>query len=166
MISLFLIILGYLKSIFRGVFTVDGVVGGQKNWLNLVGKFWCTHRIAWTLYHLTIICFGLSKTSLMEKNWPTKEQPKTMLPSFSPLNHKSSIPMELWNYPKNGKRSTIIMAHMGHNFSSDTTPNNEVLRSGLKFGWLESYFMVLPTKKIFSFWQIFAEIVGVQFSDF
>ena len=49
---------------------------------------------------------------------------------------------------------------MGHNFSSDTTPKNEVVRSGLKFGWLESYLMVLPTKKIFSFWQIFTEIGG------
>ena len=29
------------------------------------------------------------------KNWPTKKQPKTMTPSFSPLNHRSSIPMEL-----------------------------------------------------------------------
>ena len=43
----------------------------------------------------SIICFGLCKTSLMEKNWPTKEQPKTMSPSFSPLNHRSSMPMEL-----------------------------------------------------------------------
>ena len=39
--------------------------------------------------------------------------------------------------------------HMGHNFSSDTTPKNEVVGSGLKFGWLESYLMILPTKCIF-----------------
>ena len=31
---------------------------------------------------------------------------------------------------------------MGHNFSSDTTPKNEAIRSGLKFCWLESYLMV------------------------
>ena len=37
----------------------------------------------------------VTQTSLMEKNCPTKEQPKTMSPSFSPLNHRSSIPMEL-----------------------------------------------------------------------
>ena len=78
----------------------------------LVGKFWCTHCTARTLRRLNIICFGLCKTSLMEKNWPTKEQPKTMSPSFSPVYHRSSIPMELWNCPKNGKRSRIIMAHM------------------------------------------------------
>ena len=49
---------------------------------------------------------------LGEKNWPTKEQPKTMSPSFSSRNHRSSILMKLWNYPKNGRRSRLIMAHM------------------------------------------------------
>ena len=37
--------------------------------------------------------------------------------------------------------------YMGHNFSSDTTPKNEVFWSGLKFGWLEFYLMIPPTKK-------------------
>ena len=54
---------------------------------------------------------------------------------------------------------------MGHNFLSDTTPKNEVVRLGLKFGWLESYLVVIATKKLFSFWQIFAEIGGVQLLD-
>ena len=40
---------------------------------------------------------------------------------------------------------------MGHNFLSDITPKNEVLRSVLKFGWLESYLIILPTKNFFRF---------------
>ena len=58
------------------------------------------------------------------------------------------------------KDVNILDLYMGHNFSSDTSPKNEVVRPGLRFGWLESYLMVLSTKFFFSFWQIFAEIGG------
>ena len=34
----------------------------------------------------------------------------------------------------NNLMKEIKIIHMGHNFSSDTTPKNEVVRSGLKFG--------------------------------
>ena len=37
----------------------------------------------------------------------------------------------------------LNVVYMGHNFWSDTTPKNEVVRSGLKFGWLESYLMLI-----------------------
>ena len=62
--------------------------------------------------------------------------------------------------------SRFLNIYMGHNFSNDITPKNEVVRSGLKFGWLEIYLMVLLTKKFFSFWRIFSDVGGVQFSDF
>ena len=52
---------------------------------------------------------------------------------------------------------TINMNIYIHNFSSDTNPKNEVVRSGLKFGCFESHFMVLPAKEFFSFWQIFSD---------
>ena len=41
----------------------------------------------------------------------------------------------------------FLTLYMGHNLSSDTTPKNKVVRSGSKIDKLESYRIVLSTKK-------------------
>ena len=85
------------------------------NWLNLVGKFWCTHRIARTLHRLTIICFGLCKTCLMEKKLANKRAAENHVAKFfatKPQNFYTDVIMKLpekWQKVKDNNGTYVLI---------------------------------------------------------